>query len=384
MHQPAVAGPSGDAQVGGVLLALPGADQHLDVGADQPLVVVPADLFLQLDQPVVALLHHGLARPGPACVAAGVPGRGEYWKVKALANRARRTASRVCSKSCFGLARKADDDVGGDGRVRHRGAHPVDDVEVAGLPVGPAHRAQHRIRAGLHRHVQLRADVRGLGHRRDHVVGEVARVRAGEPDPVQPVDPAAGPQQLAEGQRVAERAAVGVDVLAEQGDLGDALGDQGLDLGQHVAGPAVGLLAAQARARCRTCSCCRSPPRSTPRPRRPSHDGWAGRRGSSRGRRGSRPGPRRCAGPVPAAPAGWPGCGCRRPRRPRAPSASTAAWSFCARQPPTAICMPGRADLIGARWLRLPYSRLSAFSRTAQVLNTTRSASRPLWSAARR
>ncbi len=48
--------------------------------------------------------------------------------------------------------------------------------------------------------------------------------------------------------------------------------------------------------------------------------------------------------------------------------------SFCARQPPTAICMPGRAAFFGARWPRLPYSLLSAFSRTAQVLKTTTSA----------
>src|SRR4051812_48786407 len=48
--------------------------------------------------------------------------------------------------------------------------------------------------------------------------------------------------------------------------------------------------------------------------------------------------------------------------------------SFCARQPPTAICMPGRFAFTEARWPRLPYNLLSAFSRTAQVLNTTRSA----------
>ena len=54
------------------------------------------------------------------------------------------------------------------------------------------------------------------------------------------------------------------------------------------------------------------------------------------------------------------------------------ARSFCARQPPTAICMPGRAFLTGSRWPRLPYSRLSAFSRTAQVLKTTTSGSSPL------
>ena len=62
---------------------------------------------------------------------------------------------------------------------------------------------------------------------------------------------------------------------------------------------------------------------------------------------------------------------------------NTRARSFCARQPPTAICMPGRAALTGARWLRLPYSRLSAFSRTAQVLKTTRSAVAPTGSSDR-
>ena len=95
--------------------------------------------------------------------------------------------------------------------------------------------------------MQLRHHVRRLGHRGDDVVGEVARVRAGEPDPLQPVDRAARAQQLAEREPVAERAAVGVDVLAEQGDLDDAGLHERADLGEHVAGPPVGLDAAQAR-----------------------------------------------------------------------------------------------------------------------------------------
>ena len=53
-------------------------------------------------------------------------------------------------------------------------------------------------------------------------------------------------QQLAEGQPVAERRAVGVHVLPEQRHLDDAVVDQRRDLGQHVPGPAVLLLAAQA------------------------------------------------------------------------------------------------------------------------------------------
>lgn len=62
--------------------------------------------------------------------------------------------------------------------------------------------------------------------------------------------PSISPQarsRLAEREPVAELDAVGVDVLAEQGDLDDALVDEGLDLGEDLAGSTVGLLAAQAR-----------------------------------------------------------------------------------------------------------------------------------------
>ena len=90
-----------------------------------------------------------------------------------------------------------------------------------------------------------------------------------------------------------------------------------------------------------------------------------------------RPARRGCGGRGRAASAANRCCGCRTRRRPTGPCCSTASRSFCARQPPTAICMSGSACLRGARWLRLPYSLLSAFSRTAQVLNTTTSASVP-------
>ncbi len=93
--------------------------------------------------------------------------------------------------------------------------------------------------------MQLVHHVRGLGHRGDHVVREVARVRRGEADPLQALDLPGGAQQLGERLAVAQVGAVGVDVLAEQGHLDDALADQRLDLGEHVAGPAVLLLAAQ-------------------------------------------------------------------------------------------------------------------------------------------
>ena len=63
---------------------------------------------------------------------------------------------------------------------------------------------------------------------------------------------------------------------------------------------------------------------------------------------------------------------------PNTTSTQGARWvmavrSIWARQPPTAICMPGVAFFTGSRCPRLPYSRSAAFSRTAQVLNTSTS-----------
>ena len=75
-----------------------------------------------------------------------------------------------------------------------------------------------------------------LGHRLDHVVGELRRVRGVKRTRDEALDLAAGPQQLGERLPVAELHAVGVDVLTQQGDLADAVGDQRLDLGEDLAG----------------------------------------------------------------------------------------------------------------------------------------------------
>jgi hypothetical protein len=71
--------------------------------------------------------------------------------------------------------------------------------------------------------VQRGHDVRRLGHRDDDVVGEVLGVRRGEAHPLEPLDVAAGAEQLAEREPVTELYAVGVDVLPEQRDLEDAI-----------------------------------------------------------------------------------------------------------------------------------------------------------------
>ena len=246
--KPAAAPPAAPAAAagGGGLGALAVGDQQLDLAADELLVLLERDALLQGDEPVVAVLddllrhlvgHRRRGRPGPDRVLEGEC-RGEPGGLD---------HAQGLLEVLLRLAGEADDDVGADRGVRQLGAHPVEDAEELLRAVGPAHGAQDAVGAGLQRHVQLRHDVRGLRHRVDHVVGERRRVRAGEADALEPADLARGAQQLAERPTVAELDAVGVDVLAEQGDLDRAVVDQGLDLGQDVAGAAVLLLAAQRR-----------------------------------------------------------------------------------------------------------------------------------------
>ena len=274
--------------------------------------------------------------------------------MKAPEKRACRTTSRVVSEVLLGLAGEADDDVGGDRRVGHRRADPVDDAEVLRLAVGAAHRPQHPVGAGLQRHVQLRHHVRRLGHRLDDVVGELRRVRRGEAHPLQPLDLAARPQQLGERLPVAELHAVRVDVLPQQRHLADALGDQRPDLGEDSPGR-------------RSFSLPRSDGTMQNvqvllQPDRDRHPGGVRRLALGRQRRREhlerledldlrlllRPARAR------AAPAATPMLWVPNTTSTHGAFSTIVERSFWARQPPTAICMPGCFALTGARWPRLP------------------------------
>ena len=88
-----------------------------------------------------------------------------------------------------------------------------------------------------------------LGHRGDHRIAEVLRVRAREPDPLDAVDGVARAEQLAElGADLRQQvAAPRVDVLPEQRDLLDALRGEPRDLGEDLAGAPALLAAADGR-----------------------------------------------------------------------------------------------------------------------------------------
>ena len=223
-----------------------GRDHDLDPPAELAGVLLGGDPVLQGGEAFEAFLHDGLGelvrelrggRARPLGVLEG-EGGGEA----GLLHDVERGLEVL-----LGLAGEADDDVRGDGGVRDLLADLVQDAEELGGAVGPLHVLEDFVRAGLQGHVQLRHDVGGLGHGVDDVVGEGRGVRAREADAFEAGDVPAGAQELREGLPVAEFDAVGVHVLAQQGYFDRAVVDEGLDLGQDVAGAAVLFLAAQGR-----------------------------------------------------------------------------------------------------------------------------------------
>ena len=187
--------------------------------------------------------------------------------------------------------------------------------------------------------MQARHDVGRLGHRGDDVVRE--RGRCGL---VKRPAPGRRPPREARsrrGQAVAELDAVGVDVLTEQGDLDDPLLHQCLDLGQDVARAAVGLLAPQARDDAE-----RAGVVAAHRDRDPTAVG-----GVAAGRQGGGEDLERLENldlglAVVAGAVEQRGQAADVGQVPKTTSTQGARWtmvarSFCAMQPPTAICISG-------------------------------------------
>ena len=167
----------------------------------------------------------------------------------------------------LGLAREADDDVGGDRAVGHVLADERDAVQVAPAVVGAAHRLEDRARARLQRQVDVLADRGQLGVGADDVLAHVLGVRARVAQAVEPVDGVQRVQQLGEGAPVRTQVApVGVDVLAQQRDLARAVGDLRADLVDELVERPRRPRARAWRARCSTSSGSCSRPRSAPRP----------------------------------------------------------------------------------------------------------------------
>ena len=122
-----------------------------------------------------------------------------------------------------------------------------DAVQEATAVVGAAHRLQDPRGARLQRQVHVRADGLERGVREDDVLLHVLRVRRGVADAPQAVERVELVQQRGERRALAaaHRAAVGVDVLAQQRDLDDAVVHHVAHLGDELVVRPVDLAAAR-------------------------------------------------------------------------------------------------------------------------------------------
>ena len=83
----------------------------------------------------------------------------------------------------FGLAREADDEIGGEREIRPRGAQPLDRAQIVGARVAPVHRVENAVRAGLHGQMKLGRKLRQVAMHRDQIVVHVARMARGVAQP---------------------------------------------------------------------------------------------------------------------------------------------------------------------------------------------------------
>ena len=111
-------------RLGRPTLAPDALDQHLERPADLLAVPLERDRVLERRRADRTAPARPLSGTWSSIVAARVPGRGEYWNMYALSNRAASTTSSVPAKSVLGLAREPHDDVGRHGDARDRVADP--------------------------------------------------------------------------------------------------------------------------------------------------------------------------------------------------------------------------------------------------------------------
>ena len=114
---------------------------------------------------------------------ASVRGRGEYLKLNMLWNRAAAVEAHRVVEVLGGLAGEADDHVRREADVGYGLPDLLEDLEVPLARVATSHRREHTRRAGLHRQVQVAADLRQRAIRLEQARRDVTGMRAGKADP---------------------------------------------------------------------------------------------------------------------------------------------------------------------------------------------------------
>ena len=135
-----------------------------------------------------------------------------------------------------GLAGKSDDKVARYRNIRAHFAQASDLLLELDGGVATLHRSENAVRARLHRQMQIVCELGHVGIRLDQRIREFERMRGGEADAADAVEFGDRVDQQRQIRRAAivHRAAIGVDVLAEQIDLAHALFGERSDFGHDI------------------------------------------------------------------------------------------------------------------------------------------------------
>ena len=118
---------------------------------------------------------------------------------------------------CF--SGEADNDIGTDGDIRAIGSQFRDFFQIYLSGVFPVHFFQHSIRAGLHRQMELRAEIGKIAKALHQFRGEILRIRGGEAESLHSGYLGNHFEQIGKAGRIFGNgigAAIGIDILAQQ------------------------------------------------------------------------------------------------------------------------------------------------------------------------
>ena len=127
----------------------------------------------------------------------------------------------------LGLAGEADDEIRRQHQIGPRRPQPLDQAQIVLGGMLAVHRLQDRVRARLHRQMQIGHQLGFVAMRVDQILGHVIGVARGIADAVQPVDPGQRPHQTAKApDALRPLAVIAVDVLTQKRDFAHPLGHQ--------------------------------------------------------------------------------------------------------------------------------------------------------------
>src|SRR5581483_3764993 len=161
----------------------PAGDEHFESAADQLLVELALDTGLHLEELLETAVRNLLGDRLLAQTERGSAGPPRVLEREELTEPCALDELEALPEIGLGLAREPDDEIRRDGDAGPRGAQIRDQPFVVGDHVSATHEPEDPIGAGLHRQVQIRADVRVPAHLLHHASREVPRVRGHEAEP---------------------------------------------------------------------------------------------------------------------------------------------------------------------------------------------------------